>query len=613
PRGTEPLKGIIDKLHKEGKVPSHITTSMDHLNSLSTFGTHPKDFDPEQVKPVLNNLTIIIKWYLNYKRLGKDINPKPSDGISQEVQSTEGLKKNIQIPKKRLIGLLNTIIVLCAIVVALLYFSKIIGGSKQTKEIEKCIAVLPFLNYSGDPTQEFMCEGLTDEIINHLFKIKSFDKVVPLSSVLTYKGTNKRHRQIADELKVNYILEGSYKKIDDQVKVIAHLIEPKNDRTLWLHEYDTLYKEIIAIQADIALKIADHLKAFLSGFEKLNIQKIPTTNQEAYNKLQQAKIYFYVGPQSSHLPGQFLGECKNLALKAVELDPNYADAYAWAGLFSLWTGGFSGDKEISVAAMDALPFIEKALELDQNNSLAHYVMANINEWNQWDYIKAEKEYLKVFELAPNQSEHYSTIGEFFLKMNQLDKAIFFLQKAFESELINPTTVFLRTLILSGNKIEAVSTIGEYLKSQLKPDYPRVGECFIWMEEYDSARFYLETALKYDVPAMSVPRFQACLAFVYSKTNNHDQGQIIINQLIKNSKITSARSPDFFIGWYYSRIGEVDSAFYWLEKACISRSPEMPWLKVDPAFKYLNNDYRYWDLYNRTGHKAYDDYRASLKE
>ena len=342
---------------------------------------------------------------------------------------------------------------------------------------------------------------------------------------------------------------------------------------------------MISVLSDIALQIASHVNAFLTVSEKQNIQNRPTQNQEAYDILQQAIVNLYkaLGDPHYNVEDNSMEKNKDLALKAIELDPNYADAYAWAGLFSLWDGAYGGNKEISVAAMEALPFIENALELDQNNSDAHYVMGNINEWGRRDYINAEKEYLKVFELAPNKSEYYNPIGEFFLKMNQLDKAIFFTNKAFESELIDPTSVLVKTLFLAGNKKEAISTIGNYLKSWPNPDYQRIGECFIWMEEYDSANIYLDKALKYKLQEMLLPRFQACLAFTYGKTNNHHQAQAILNQLIIKSKETTVRSPDYFIGWYYSRIGEVDSAFYWLEKAYESRSAELPWLKVDPAF------------------------------
>jgi hypothetical protein len=149
PRKTEPLKGIIDKLHREEKVPSHIITSMDHLNSLSTYGTHPKDFDPEQVRPILLNLATIIKWYVKYKDTHIISQAKPEEA-KYESKETVDIREGIRKPKKKLILLLSGLLVVMVIVVALFIFN-IIGGGKQTKEIEKSIAVLPFKSLSDDP------------------------------------------------------------------------------------------------------------------------------------------------------------------------------------------------------------------------------------------------------------------------------------------------------------------------------------------------------------------------------------------------------------------------------------------------------------------------------
>jgi hypothetical protein len=148
PRKTEPLKGIIDKLNKEEKVPSNIITSMDHLNSLSAYGAHPKDFDPEQVKPVLNNLDIIIKWYLKYKNSKLNITSETEEVID-EINSSESSTEIIQKPKKRLIFYLSGFAIIVIIVSALFVFD-IIGSRSQTKEIEKSIAVQPFYNDSPD-------------------------------------------------------------------------------------------------------------------------------------------------------------------------------------------------------------------------------------------------------------------------------------------------------------------------------------------------------------------------------------------------------------------------------------------------------------------------------
>jgi tetratricopeptide (TPR) repeat protein len=419
--------------------------------------------------------------------------------------------------------------------------------------------------------------------------------------VLTYKGTDKQLPQIAEELKVNYILEGTYKKMGDKVRVTAQLIEPKNDKHIWLNTYDRPYEEIITIQSDIALQIADHLKVFLTSSEKQNIQKIPTTNQEAYELLQQ--VWYLLITYGSNALDQGLDLC----LQAIELDPDYADAYAWAGTGILLKGSYAGGSEIQSVVWEAQEYFEKALELDQNNGRAHIGLALINEWIRWDYIRAEKEYLKAIELLPNNLENVFGYIEFLVKMNKLEDALFFQEKIkYEGHTI-------QIQILSGNIKEARNSIKTFLESSIGQGNRWVGEYYIWLEEYDSAKLYLESAMQSKEPEILIPRFQAYLALAYHKTNHYQEARTIINQLIEMSDTTSAGSPDFFTGWYYSGIGEVDSAFYWLEKAYKNRSPEMPWLKVDPVFKNIKNDNRYRDLYERTGHKAYDEYMASLKQ
>ena len=160
PRKTEPLKGIIDKLNKEEKVPSHIITSMQNLNSLSTYGAHPKEFDPEQVKPVLNNLTTIIKWYLKYKDTQIESKAKPVEEDKHEIKGSDDTKETILKPKKRLIIIFSGLLLACVIVFVALVVFNVIGGRKQAEELEKSIAVLPFLNDSPDEENTYFIMAL---------------------------------------------------------------------------------------------------------------------------------------------------------------------------------------------------------------------------------------------------------------------------------------------------------------------------------------------------------------------------------------------------------------------------------------------------------------------
>lgn len=597
-RGTEPLKGIIDKLQKEKKTPAHIIASMHGLNELSTFGTHPKDFDPEQIKPVLNNLDIIIKWFLRHKETSTETKAISTAEVKKELKRIGEIKKNTTIPKKKLIVIISSVFGVILIVITVLILSN--------KELEKSIAVLPFHNYSGDPAQEFICEGITDEIINHLFKIKSFAKVSSLSSVITYKGTDKLLPVIANELKVNYVLEGTLKKTGDRVKVTAQLIEAKRDKHIWLHEYDRSYKDLSPIPADVALQVASHLDAFLSDFEKQNIKRTPTVKQEAQELIWQATYLYRTKTYKD------TKEFYDLVHKAIELDPNYAAANSWMGSLSLTRGTFFGDREILSVVDNAKYYFDKALEFDQNNGGSFLGFAMINEYAKWDYIESEKEILKAIELAPKDPLFTEFYIEFLLKRNRVEDALACISNA-DISLSLETKSRVTAGVLSGKREESIDSLKSILNANEDFRQSFKGELFIWLQDYESAKQALKNAIiKKDI-YIDVPRFQACLALVYYKTNEYHKAQTIINQIIEKTSKQSGGSPQYYTGWYYSGIDKVDSAFFWLEEAYKKHSPEFSWLKVDPVFNCLKNDDHYWDLYDRTGHKAYDDYIAGLEK
>jgi TolB-like protein/Tfp pilus assembly protein PilF len=501
--------------------------------------------------------------------------------------------------KNRIIIVLSALLVIAA---AFIVYKIIEGGASKgkLKSDAKSVAVLAFHNYSDDPGQENVSDGLTSEIITHLYKIKSFDKVVSLGSVLPYKGTDKKIPQIANELNVNYILEGTYRKISDQVRVTAQLINPKDENILWQNEYDKPYKQLIAIQADIALQISSQVKAFITSSEKQNITKSPTDNQEAYELIQKG-LYLW-NTRSFKSIDQML----DLTAEAIKLDADYADAYAFAGLLTLLKVSQYGGSGVESVVWDATSYLEKALQLDPDNTTAHLGMAWFSDWIRWDFPQAEKEFLKVLELEPNNPIYPELYVEFLLKMNRPDEA---LNYEFASE---QSYRLIQAKILSGRKKSGYKDLKEYLKSQGSKGLKYAGDCFLWMQDYDSAKFYLESAIALKDPQMMIPRFQAYMALAYSKTNQNAQAQKIIGKLNAMSKLTTAGSPDYFTGWYYSGIGQVDSAFVWLEKAFKNRSFQLGWLKTDPVFSNLKTDSRYRDLYDRTGHKAYDDYIAGKK-
>ena len=248
-RGTEPLKGIIDKLNKEKKIPPNIIASIHSLNELSTFGTHPKDFDPEQVKPVLNNLDIVIKWYLKHKNLQSSEKPEKVELKSEAKQQT------VSPP-------------------------------------EKSIIVLPFENISPDPDQEYFSDGLTEEIITDLSHIDDL-LVISRSSAMTFKGTKKTIPEIAKAVNVRYVLEGSVRKAGDNLRITAQLIDSITDAHMWAEKYTSVLDNVFDIQEKVSKSIVDTLKLKLSFQEKENITIKPTRNIQVYECYLKAKSNIY--------------------------------------------------------------------------------------------------------------------------------------------------------------------------------------------------------------------------------------------------------------------------------------------------------------------------------
>jgi TolB-like protein len=488
------------------------------------------------------------------------------------------------------------------IILGLLAFN-IFGGNNKVKideTLAKSIAVLPFYNLSGDLEREYICDGLTDEIISNLFKVKSFDKVVSFSSVLSYKDHERNIPMIADELGVNYILEGSYKRMGDELKITAQLIEPRSDNHLWLKDYQLTYKEVPGIPGEIALQIADHLKAFILNDEEKSINMIPTDNLEAYELIQQVRSLYNKSAFG------YLDSIIDLADKALELDPNYADAYAFKGNMIFSEGLAFGSKEMKSVAWEAERYFEKALKIDSFNVMANWGMVSIYYMVKWDYIKVE-EYALQFQNWVNSDVNVKFGWQSFYKnMGMYEKArSFFADNSFSS-------MAIQNHILMGNTQYARDLINKKIE-----EYGSLpindSELYLWLQEFDSALYTLESHMEISDPSSWIPRFQAFLAVAYYKTGHRKEAQDIISQLIQKSDTTSVGHPAFYNGYYYSWIGEIDSAFYWLEKAVENRSPGMRYLKTVPAFNSLKDDPRYWDLYERTGHKAYDDYMASKEK
>ena len=429
-RKTEPLQGIIDKLHKEEKVPSHIIASMHGLNELSTYGAHPKDFDPRQVRTTLINLDTIIEWYLKHKEGGAKVVVRSTEGIRQEAKSTEDVKKGIQISRKRLTSFITGSILLVVIVFAVLFFTKIIGGGEKMQELEKSIAVIPFRNDSPDTTNAYFINGIMERITTNLQMIKEF-RVIGRTSVEQYRDNKtKSIPEIAKELGVSYIIEGSGQKYGNSFSLVVQLLKAKGKEThLWAKSYDREIiqtTDILSVQSEIAQLIAAELKVTITPEEKQLIEKTPTTSLTAHDfylrgNEEQSK-YLFSNPSTRVA----LDRAAQLYKKALVHDPSFAQAYI--GLAQVYWSKHYYEEYLLKNFMDSvLVLCDVALSYDNQLSEAHNLKGSYY-WMKGNTTQAREEFDKALRINPNSWEAYRGIGWLYYGVDRV-KNIDNLQKA----------------------------------------------------------------------------------------------------------------------------------------------------------------------------------------
>lgn len=570
-RGTEPLKGIIDKLNKEKKVPPNIIISMDHLNSLSAYGAHPKDFDPEQVKPVLNNLDVIIKWYLKYKEPQAD-NKQKSIIIKGETIFPDNSEKSFQKSHKKLILLISGAVLVTIVVLALFVFN-IVDRKSQTKEIEKSIAVLPFFNDSPDEENTHFINGIMDEILNNLQSIKVF-RVVSRTSVEQYRGDSKPTiPEIAKRLKVNYIVEGSGQKYGSTFRLRVQLIDAVNDRHIWADSYEREIKntgEIFNIQSQIAESIASELQTSLTPQEKEHFDRPPTTSVESYDAFLKGR-YFYEREVTS------TPEATRWFEEAIRLDSTFALPWTYLSM-CLWRISPNSDSPSFKKAKEAAL---KALELDPSSPIAITNIAEIFD-NEYNFKEAEEKIELALKIAPDNPYVLRNAGRFYTVLGRKDESIAYCKKALQNDPNNRTALqyLFDSYYYAGKLSDAKNVTNEFDDLGYNLDCRR--KSLLLLAERDL------NSIKNDSEGNDTCSKMALTA-VYFLSDNTTEAEDIIKELLDDG-VTF-----YDIATAYSFGKNIANTIFYLEKSYSAGEKHLTYVKVDPVFKRLRNEQRFQDI------------------
>ena len=313
------------------------------------------------------------------------------------------------------------------------------------------IAVLPFDNLSDDPKQEYFTDGMTDQLITNLSKISGLS-VISRNSSFTYKGKSVKLQQVAKELNVRYVLEGSVQKVGDRVRIRTQLIDGATDHHLWAESYDAVMKNIFDLQDEITKKIAAALAVKLTEDEKKRVARKYTENMEAYEFFLQGLEY------QNRYTKEANAQALQMYERAIELDPEFALAYALLGLIHLheWTYGWSQDPQ---SLEQAFELAQRAIALDDSLPVGHHVLGEIYLWKkQHELAIAELE--KTTTLNPNYANGYAVLGAILNWAGRPEEAIGLVKKAMR---LNPRYkswylwVLGHAYFLTGHYEEAIET------------------------------------------------------------------------------------------------------------------------------------------------------------
>jgi adenylate cyclase len=365
------------------------------------------------------------------------------------------------------------------------------------------IAVLPFVNMSDDPKQEFLADGLTEEIINALSRLSSVT-VIARNSSFTYKGRHVKIQQVAEEMVVRYVLEGSVRKVGDKVRITAQLVDTLTGNQLMSEQYESDLKDVFAIQDEVTMKVLTSLRVNLTDGESARTFARGTKNLEAYLKIVQAYELRVIWNKESQIRAHRLAE------EALALDPGYALAYSILALVlsnEVQLGVYDNPQNVRERAYR---LAEKAVALDDSSAWSHLALGLLSVTFKKDWDKATAEIQRAIDLEPGSAYGYGYLGSILIYAGRYEDAITYYKKAFRLS-PRPMPIFLMNLASGHTAVGQYDEAIKLLKTMVdkEPDQTRahvgLAEAYVLSGKKDYARKEAAEVLRVD-PTFSVESF-----------------------------------------------------------------------------------------------------------
>jgi TolB-like protein/DNA-binding winged helix-turn-helix (wHTH) protein/Flp pilus assembly protein TadD len=528
--------------------------------------------------------------------------PAPESEANQVVNGTPAASPEsaTALPKGRsllltqrgiAVGVVAVLVILIAGVIAARYFTTRNSNSVMAGKQTTSLVVLPLENLSGDQEQDYFADGMTDELIANLAKIRSL-RVISRSTAMAYKHTRKPLSEIANELHVDAVVEGTVLRVDKRVRITAELVQVSTDHHLWADTYESQIGDVLALQNRVSSAIVNEIRINLSPQDRERLARNPAIAPEAYENYLKGRYYW------NKRTDENLNKAIAYFSQATAQDSHYALAYAGlSDCYSIVGATIFGSMPVSEAAPKAREAARRALEIDPTLAEAETPLATLKFNYDWDWSGAEDDFQHAIQLNPSYATAYQRYSLFLMAMGRFQDGFNQINKARE---LDPLSISINfslgwRLYLARQNDRAIVQLRNTLEMDPSYELPHLvlGQAYEEKGAFDLAIPELQKAVEL---SHGTPLMVTALAHANARDGRKEEAEKLLAQLERDAK-TKYVSPHYF-AIVYLGLGDNDQAVNWLEKAFADRSNGLVFMRVEPELDPLRFNPRFLALQQR---------------